>query len=137
MDCNNQNARYNKKFARGHLWHQEVQKIRSESATIRRTARKCHNQKNIKKMQQSKALPGSVTLKRECRDHGYWEAVPQKVHLGSARIKSTSRECRNQKYCQGVSQFKYLRKCHHQKYCLGPSQSKVVRDRHRDRHNQK
>ena len=103
-----------------------VQKILSESATIRRTARKCHNQKNTKKVQQSKALLGSVTPKRECRNHGYLEAVPRKVHPGSATIKSTSRECRNQKYCQEVSQFKYLRKCHHQKYYQGPPQSKVL-----------
>ena len=44
------------------------------------------------------------------------------MHPGSA----TSRECCNQNYCQGVSQFKYLRKCHHQKYYQGPPQSKVL-----------
>ena len=103
-----------------------VHKILSESATIRRTVRKCHNQKNFKKVPQSKTLPRSITLKRECCNHGYWEAVPLKVHPESATIKSTRRECRNQKYCQGVSQLKYLRKCHHQKYYQGPPQSKVL-----------
>ena len=105
-----------------------VWKIPSESATTRRTARKCHNQKNIMKVQQSKAFPGCVTMKRstrECRNYGYCQAVLQKVHPGSATIKSTPRECRNQKYCQEVSQFKYLRKCHNQKYYQGPPQSKV------------
>ena len=68
-----------KSTAREHFGTNLVQKILSESATIRRTTRKCHNQKNIKKVQQSKVLPGSVTIKssvRECHNHGYCQAVP-------------------------------------------------------------
>ena len=104
-------------------------KILPECATIRRTARKCHNQKNIKKVQQSNEFPGRVTIKsstRECRNYGYCQAVLQKVHPGSATIKSTQRKCRNQTFCQGVSQFRYLRKCHNQNYYQGPPQSKIL-----------
>ena len=104
-------------------------KILSESVAIRRTVRKWHNQKNFKKVQQSKAFPGCVTIKhstRECGNYYYCQAVLQKVHSVSATIKSTSRECRNQKCCQGVSQFKYLRECHNQKHYQGPPQSKVL-----------
>ena len=50
----------------------------------------------------------------------------KKCIQGVLQFKSTSRECRNQKYCQGVSQFKYLRKCHNQKYYQGTPQSKVL-----------
>ena len=68
------------------------------------TVRKCHNQKDCQEVQQSKAFPGCVTIissTRECRNHGYCQAVPQKVQPGSATIENTSRECRNQKILPG------------------------------------
>ena len=87
-----------------------VWKILSESATIRRTAKKCHNQKNIKKVQQSEAfprlldvsqskvLPGSSVIMGSVRQ--YYKKCIQgvlqlKVHQGSVAIKSTAMECHN------------------------------------------
>ena len=118
-----------------------VHKILSESATIRTNARKCHIQKNIKKVKQSKyfqevsqsnVLPGNAS---KCRIIGT-ARQSQNVHPGSAAIKSTSRKCRNQKYCQVVLQSKVLpesfkikstsRDRHNQQYCEGPQQSKVM-----------
>ena len=83
-------------------------KVQQGSATIKMIARECrnqkycHNQKIIKKMQQSKVLPKSITSKgytRECRNHGSCKAVPQKTAYREC-YKSILRECHNQKYCQ-------------------------------------
>ena len=113
-------------------------KILSESDTIRRTARKCHNQKNIKKKQQSKACPGCVTIKRsssECRNYWYCQAVLQKVHPGMLQLKvrqgsvaiiSTARECHNLSTLGNVTIKSTTRDRHNQKYCHGLQQSKIM-----------
>ena len=110
---------------------------------------KCHNQKNCQEVSQSKEHQESATIKSTSRKWHNQKVLPESatimgtarqyhktVHQGSATIKSTSRECRNQKYCQGVSQSKVppgsvtikstARDRHNQKYCQGPSQSKVL-----------
>ena len=86
------------------------------------TVRECHNQKNCQEVQQSKAFPGCVTI-RECRNHGQYHkkcnqgVLQLKTHQGSVAIK---------KYCQGMSQLKYLRKCYNQNDNQGPPQLKVL-----------
>ena len=131
-----------------------------ESETIKRTSKKYHNQmfcqgvlksciqgvlqKYIKRMAQSKVLPGQskeipgiVTIRNTARDRHnqkYCQGPPQskvlpgsvvikyikgvhqiEVHQGSAIIKMITKECNMQKYCQ---------KCYNQKYCKGISQRK-------------
>ena len=92
MDCNTLGNARIESIGSKHIWHQ---------SGVEDTVRACHNQKNcqevsqskeIKKVQQSKAFPGRVTIKistRECRNYGYCQAVLQKVHPVSATIKST------------------------------------------------
>ena len=53
------------------------------SVTIKRTSRKCNNQMDFQDESQSKVLPGSAAIM------GTVKAVLQKVHPGSATIKST------------------------------------------------
>ena len=72
-ECNNS------MYCQRAFWHQ---------SGAENTIRECHNQKNCQEVsqskehqesEQSKVLPGSVTIKssvRECRNHGYCQAVP-------------------------------------------------------------
>ena len=81
-----------------------VQKILSESATIRRAVRKCHNQKNNKTVQHSKGIYG------KCLNQKFYQGVHHSCVLLFRDCYNLKymKEYRNQKYCQGVSQFKYL-----------------------------
>ena len=51
------------------------------SVTIKRTSRKCNNQKNFQDESQSKVLPGSVAIMGTVRQYY------KKIHPGSATIK--------------------------------------------------
>ena len=62
----------------------------SGSVTIKRTTRQCNIQRHIREVSKSKVPQSCVLLSRECYNLKYMK------------------EYRNQKYCQGVSQFKYL-----------------------------
>ena len=71
-------------------------KILSESATIKRTSRKCNNQKHFQDVSQSNVLSGSVAIMGTARQ--YYKKCIQgvlqlKVHQGSVAIKGTAREC--------------------------------------------
>ena len=96
------------------------------------TVRECHNQKNCQEVQQSKAFPGCVTIissTRECRNHGLQGTARQyhkKCNQGVLQLKTHQGSVAIKKYCQEVSQLKYLRKCYNRNYYQGPPQSKVL-----------
>ena len=92
----------------------------SGSVTIKRTSRKCNNQKHFQEVSQSKVLPGSAAIMGTARQYH------KKCIQGVLQFKELQGRFPNQKYCQGVSQFKYLRKCHNLKYYQGPPQSEVL-----------
>ena len=104
---------------------------------------KCHNQKYIPGVSQSKVLQGSAGSDLEFLRRGFTtikiigrECKNKKVLPGSVTIKSTVRECHNQKNCQEVSKSKEhqesatikstSRKCHNQKFCQRVPQSWVL-----------
>ena len=58
-----------------------------EIVTIKRTSRKCNNQKHFQEVSHSKGSAAIMVTQRQYH---------KKVHPGSATIKSISRECRNQ-----------------------------------------
>ena len=106
-----------------------------ESATIKSTSKKNHNQKSYQGVPKSWVLKGSTTKSayrvrykrtlRECHNQKYWQNNLQKYQGVSqskelpgtaiikstardATIKSTARECHN-KYIQGVQQIEVQR----------------------------
>ena len=68
------------------------------SDTIKRTSRKCNNQKHFQDVSQSNVLPGRAAIMGIASQH-YKKCIQGvlqlKVHQGSVAIKSTTRECHN------------------------------------------
>ena len=68
------------------------------SVTIKRTSRKCNNQKNFQDESQSKVLPGSAAIMGTVRQY-YKKSIQGvlqlKVQKGSVTIKNSARECHN------------------------------------------
>ena len=138
---------HNQKYCKGisqlkELLRSETINLLSGSVTIERTvrecrvksiSRKCNNQMYCQEVLQVKLKPGSATIKGTARE----------CHKQNASIISTYRECRDQKYIQGVHIKNSARECHKQKYCQRLSHEKVlprsatIQNTSRECHNQK
>ena len=71
------------------------------SVTIKRTSRKCNNQKHFQEVSKSKVLPGSAAImdiSRQYHKKCIQGVLHLKVNQGSVAINTDAREC---------SQFKY------------------------------
>ena len=79
---------------------------------------------------QSKELPGNAKIKsisRKCNNQKYCQEVSQvKVEPGSAIIIRTAREFRDQNTSREVTLKSTDRECHNQKYCQRLSHENVL-----------
>ena len=117
------------------------------NAKIKSISRKCNNQKYCQEVSQVKVQPGNATIiwtARECYKQNesiistYREFRDQNTSR-EVTLKSTDRECHNQKYCQRLSHENVLPRVllfkihpgneserHNQIYCRGVPQANMA-----------
>ena len=65
------------------------------SDTIKRTSRKCNNQKHFQEVSHSKGSTAIMVTDRQYHKKCIQGVLQLKVHQGRVTIKSTARECHN------------------------------------------
>ena len=96
------------------------------SVTIKRTSRKCNNQKHFQEVSHSKVNSAIMVTEKQFHKKCIQGVLQLKVHQGSITIKSTARECHNLSSSGSVAIKSTTRDRHNQKYCPGPPQSKLM-----------
>ena len=67
----------------------------SGSVTIKRTSRKCNNQKHFQEVSHSKGSAAIMVTERQYHKKCIQGVLQLKLHQWSVTIKSTARECHN------------------------------------------